>query len=613
MRTRVAQVLLGAFAALVTLRPLGAERPATNPNAATPEQVLNHHLVRSAQLGPGEADAVRLMPWRSKDDVVEGWDWSLPAGVAAAPNSGLIFSRREQRRFPGNRLLDAGVFWRDVEPEEGRFEFGPIKAKLEHPPEGAAGYRFHFYATVAHKMTKGGRKQPVAPDWLGACGIPVIDMTSMESRFQLFNYPIWDERYHRRYLRVIEALGRSGIGRIEHLRIVYVGAISKSWGDEMYIPRDVATWCEKHTGLAPERLERCLKERLDAWARAFRGAEHKLAWVGAGPGGVGKSEYRDVGARVIRHAYELGMGQRCGFVENYLYHLDNPHLGQRAGDDGYLLVDETCPPIAEGRAFGDENEEYGRNWTGRFGPLETHAYRYHESMLRALQMRRNYLWLSSASVDTDPALTAYVSLALGRTVADSPDAFCYLRQSTVRASAAGKKGKTFAVRNFERWLIQRDRDGYRTKPAIKAAQHEMMWMVPEGHKFDWIARRTDLAGGNGRIGFALDDRFLRGGPHRVAVKVTYHDIGRGRWHLVYGRPGGEEGRRSVACRDSGKVFTATFHLRDACFPGAAEAFDFTIEAEGEDATVSFVRVIKAAPKTAISPTRGGSPDPPRTR
>ena len=573
-----------------------AERPPIDLNPATPEQVLNHHLVRSAGLGPAtrRAGRVELMPWRTRDDVVEGWDWSLPPGIEPVANSGLIFPRREKRLFPGNRLSDVAVFWRDVEREEGRFDFEPVRKKLQSLPAGTVGVRFHFYATVSHRLSK-GRRTTVAPEWLAKCGIPVIDMTSVEGRFRLFNYPIWDERYHRRYLRVIEALGKSGIPKMKALRIVYVGAISRSWGEEMYIPRNVADWCEKHTGLSPRSLEKCLRERLDAWARAFRGVERKLAWVGAGSGGVGKPEYRGVAARVIRHAYDLGMGQRCGFVENYLYHLHNPHLGQQVDDSGYLHVDENCPPIADGRAFGDENEEYGRYWTGRFGPLETHAYRYHESMLRVLQMRRNYVWMSPSSVDMDPALTAYVSLALGRRVEDSPDAFCYLRESTVRSGAAGKKGRTFPIRNFERWLIQRDRDGYRTRPAVKAAQHEMMWMVPKGHKFDHIARRTDLAGGSGRIGLALDDRFLAGGPHRVAVKVTYHDIGRGRWSLGYARPGGAVARRGAACRGSGKVFTATFHLDDACFPAKGEAFDFHIEAQGEDATVSFVRVVKKPP------------------
>jgi hypothetical protein len=423
----------------------------------------------------------------------------------------------------------------------------------------------------------------------------VIDMTSMEGRFQLFNYAIWDERYHKRYLRVIEAMGRSGIPQLEGLRIVYVGAISKSWGEELYISREVGAWCEEHVGLTPEVLEKCLKERLDVWARAFDGVEHKLAWVGAGnDSGGGKLDYRGMGARVVKYAYDLGMGQRCGFVENYLYHLDNPCLGQSVDDQGYLVVDETCRPIAENRAFGDENEEYGRYWTGRFGPLETHPYRYHESMIRTLQMRRNYVWMSSSSVDMDPALTAYVSLALGRRVQDSPDAFCYLRESMVKASAAGKQGKTTEIRNFERWLYQRDREDYRTRPAVRAAQHEMMWMVPEGFKSDWIARRTDIDNGNSRIGLTLDDRFLEGGPHSVAVKVTYHDRGHGRWVLVYWRPAGSQARRSIRCRDTGKVLTATFHLTDACFGAGDNAFDFHIEAEGEDAVVSFIRVIKTS-------------------
>ena len=120
----------------------------------------------------------------------------------------------------------------------------------------------------------------------------------------------------------------------------------------------------------------------------------------------------------------------------------------------------------------------------------------------------------------------------------------------------------------------------------------MMWMVPREYKFDWIARRTDLASGNSRIGFALDDRFLHGGPHWVAVKVTYHDLGRGGWHLVYRDGDGTQQRRPVQCRDTARVLTVTFLLDDACFPADADEFDFYIEASEHDATVSFVRVIK---------------------
>jgi hypothetical protein len=567
------------------------------------DDTSNRRLVQSANLTGGrpEDNRVRLTPWRKTDDTIEGWDWSLPPGVKPVPNSGLIFAR-EKRTFPGNKLANVSVFWRNVEPEEGKYDFSSLKKKLASLPKDVIGCRFHFYATTAYR-TSNGRKQLIGPAWMEkyAKQIPLIDMTSMEGRFQLVNYAIWSPEYHKRYLRVIDAFAKSGIPGNKALRIVYVGAISKSWGEEMFIPPIPAQWAEKNTGLTPERLEKCLNERLDAWAKAFKGRENVLAWVGAGGMGVaGKAgDYRKAARNVIAHAYKLGMGQRCGFVENYLYHLHNPALGQSVDDRGYILVDETCPPIANRRAFGDENEEYGRHWVGRFGAIETHAYRYHESMIRSLQMRRNYLWMSGSSVDMDPPLTAYMSMALGRNINDSPDAFCYLRQSFVRGSAAGKKGKAVAIRNFERWLVQRDRDGYRTQPAIKVPQHESMWMVPKTHKFDYIARRTDIASKNSKIGFALDDRFPGGGPRSAAIKVTYHDIGRGNWTLVYTKPTGWAGRRTIQCKDSKKVLTATFHLTDACFAGKGDAFDFYIEAAGEDATISFVRVIrtKRAPAT----------------
>ena len=579
-----------------------ADRPPIDLSEATPEQLLGHDKVLSAEL-PGDlnnSDTVALMPWRSKDDIVEGWDWSLPSVIEPVPNSGLIFRSGEKRSLPGNKLMDIAVYWRDVEPEEGKYDFGPLIEKLKNPPPGIIGYRFHFYATVGDRLNNrnGKRDGGVAPDWLRKYDIPLIDMTSMEGRFQLFNYPIWDQRYHERYLKVIKALGKSGIPEIPGLHIVYVGAISKSWGEELYIPRDVAEVCERDFGLAPGVFEKCLHERLDAWAEAFGGHEKKLAWVGAGGDcGLGP-EYQNIGTRILDYAYSLGMGQRCGFVENYLYQLHNPQLGQLVDDGGYLTVDESCPAIADRRAFGDENEEYGEYWTGRFGPLATHRYRYHESMLRALQMRRNYLWMSSSSIDMDPQLTAWVSLELGRAVDDAPDAFCYLRESEVNSHNAGRpRGEILPIKNFERWLHQRDGEGSATTPAIKAAQHESMWMVPAGHKFDYIARRTDLATENDRITMTIDDRFLgpENGRCHIAVKVTYHDVGHGRWSLVYSNSPENLttglGKRTIQCENTGNVRTATFFLSDASF-NSGDTPDLIIQAENEDAVISFVRVIK---------------------
>ncbi len=527
-----------------------------------------------------EEDIVKLTPWRASDDVIDGWDWSLPPGVKPVPYSGLVCSRREWRAFPGNKVAHLSATWRQVEPREGAYDFSFVKRQLQEPPEGFIGFEFHLYAATSG----------VVPQWLlDRFKPPLIDMGDVEGRFRLRNVPIWDERIHARYLKLVAALGRSGIPQMKQMLVTYVHGISRSRGEEFWMPRNVADWCEQHTGLTPARLERVMKERLAAWAKAYQGVEYKLAWVGAGGGFGGKREYDGLGDRLIDYAYKLGMGQRCGFVEVYLYHFDNPYLGQHLDPDGYLTVDESCPPIAEGRAFGDENEEYSKVMQVRFGPYKTFPYRYHESMLRALQMRRNFLWISPASVDMNPPLTAYVSLELGRDVRNAPDAWCYLRESYVRRR--GRRKEPQPVKNFERWLCQRDRPGCRTTPAHKMPQHPRMWMSPKGWKFDYTARRTDAASGNRRIGFAVDDRFLFGGPHRVAVKVTYHDDAKAVWRLAYRTPNGAAGRK-VVCDGSGKVKTATFFLDDAVFAGKGPEFDFEIQADEGDAVISFVRVIK---------------------
>ncbi|NOZ22960.1 MAG: hypothetical protein GXP25_17925 [Planctomycetes bacterium] len=529
---------------------------------------------------PLPEDLVKLTPWRTSDDIIDGWDWSLPPGVKPVPYSGFVTGMREERIFPGNKLTHLRATWKQCEPKEGVYNFDWIKERIKDVPPEFIGVEFGLY----------GATSDVVPQWLLDKYKPkLIDMGDVEGRFRLYNVPIWDERIHKRYLKLVEAFGKTGIPQMKELLVTYVHGISKSRGEEFWMPRDVATWCEQNVGLTPERMETCMKERLAAWADAYKGVEYKLSWVGAGGGFAGKREYDGLGDRLIEYAYKLGMGQRCGFIEMYTYHFDNPWLGQRLGDDGYLTVDETCPPIAEGRAFGDENEEYSKVMQVRFGPMETFPHRYRESMLRTLQMRRNFLWISPMSVDTNPPLTAYVSMELGRKVEDTPDVWCYLRESYARKKNNRKEARP--IKNFERWLHQRDREGYKTVPVCKVKQHERLWIAPKTHKYDLTARRTDRASGNDKIGFAVDDRFLSGGPHKVAVKITYRDIGKGAWLLAYRTPQGES-TREVRCTGTNKVKTATFFLDDACFPAKGMDFDFEIRAVDGDATVSFVRVVK---------------------
>ena len=521
---------------------------------------------------------VPVAPWRTEDDVIDGWDWSLPPGIAPVPRSGttMPWPRVDGKRWdlPGNELGDVQAKWRDLEPEEGRYDFEPLRQRILKAGREWDGVVLHVYGSVwtlrgfpdhpnakypPNWIARNAESNASAPRWLAKYHIPKLEERpryNLTTPFQIINLDIYHEAYHRRYLKFVEAFGRSGIPQMPEVMFAYLHTKSGSRGEEGMVPNS-------EPGITR------LKERLAAWAKAFEGVQWKLAYTS----GVGD---------IVSYAYQLGMGQRNGFVEQVVNHIPNPALGQLVDADGYLTVDESLPPIAENRAFGDENEEYTDSMVPRFGPWETFAHRFRESTLRVLQMRRNLLWIEPSRMD--PQMTAYLSLELGRNVRDAPDVWCYLRESYPR-----HKGKPLQVKNFERWLYQRDRPGYVAAATAKVAVPKNMQNYHPDHYYDYTARTTDRAAGNRAIGFAVDDRFLSGGPHRVAVKVTYHDQGPATWALVYN---GGAARRELTSRGYGNVRTATFFLPDARFDATGMDFDFEIRALEGDAVIKFVRVVK---------------------
>jgi hypothetical protein len=120
-----------------------------------------------------------------------------------------------------------------------------------------------------------------------------------------------------------------------------------------------------------------------------------------------------------------------------------------------------------------------------------------------------------------------------------------------------------------------------------------MFEFHRSHLYDYTARRTDRANGQTSIRFGIDDAFLSGGPHRVAVKITYLDRDQAQWTLAYQTSGQQTATRSVTCGNTGKVRTVTFILPDARFPGEDDSGrDLQIQATKGDAVIRLVRVIK---------------------
>jgi hypothetical protein len=120
-----------------------------------------------------------------------------------------------------------------------------------------------------------------------------------------------------------------------------------------------------------------------------------------------------------------------------------------------------------------------------------------------------------------------------------------------------------------------------------------MFEFHRSHLYDYTARRTDRANGQTSIRFGVDDAFLSGGPHRVAVKITYLDRDHAQWAFTYQTSDQKTATRSVSCGNTGKVRTATFILQDAQFAGRGyTGSDLRIKATEGDAVIRLVRVIK---------------------
>ncbi len=494
---------------------------------------------------------IRAQQWRDKKDVIDGWDWSLPPNVKPAPNGLMAIKRSsnlnrsltkllEPLDLPINPTVTLWIRWASLEPQEGTCQFNVLRERIAEAH--AMGY------SVVLRLLCSATS--FAPEWIQNYDIPI---RKEHKPAKVKNYDISNPNFHQRYLRLINELGKSGIPSLHAVKGAFVGYASPSYGDEGIGPR----------GIDPDTVPHVI-ERLDAWAKAFEGVEHKVFMGG-----------------VSRHGLDLGFGIRRGFVEMYLYHIPDHSIGQRVDDNGYLRVDESAQILSKNAFHGEENEEYEEKWATasrdfRFGKTtESYPYRYFTSNLRLLQMRCNYVLYNSFSII--PEQLVWVGQNLGRTVQDAPDVWCALRESYVR--------KVGPVKNFERWLYQRDSDGFETQPAVKIEQPIQMWMVEPERYYDYIARRGK------HIGLDVDDRWCGGRPVNVAVKVTYFDFGRGTVDIDV-RTNNGSCKRSIILTGSDGLKTATFFVNDAVFSTKGMAHDIVFKSTGADAVLSFVRVIK---------------------
>jgi len=230
------------------------------------------------------------------------------------------------------------------------------------------------------------------------------------------------------------------------------------------------------------------------------------------------------------------------------------------------------------------------------------------SMLRVLQMRCTYVHDGGALV---PEMTPFIALELGRTVEDAPDVWAFLNTFYMRQpyyegddwqtpkrtyTETETKSRTIDVKNFERWLYQRDAVGYETTPDMPIKQAIKMWMIAKDKYTDHIARTGK------KIGFDIDDRWLAI-DDSLAIKVTYFDNYSGEVNLVYHNGTAETKIPQTLLGDS-KLKTVTFFIPKIKANSLPNNFDFALEAGAstEKIVISMVRVVQAK-QGIVSTTR----------
>jgi hypothetical protein len=526
-----------------------------------------------------------------KQGVSNGWDWTLPNGLEPARRGLLTINRANGRRmaatlealepptFAVNPMLDMWLDWKDFEAAEGEYDFSKLVEDVNTAASKGWGVGIRYLTS----------ETDTAPEYLGPSG---YNLSFKQKDGKNINYDPADPIFHARYLAFISALAETKLCQHESVKLVYVGYASSSNGDEGIGPHGQnpppGGWGD------PDSYPHVV-ERLDAFQKLCHGEEWKVIMGGYSAYGV-----------------SLGFGARTGYIEHYWYRIPDGVMGiSKVSEDGYLEVDESAsvfqPKLV---AHGDENEEYEPAWSsdyrtndpagpssrrgGRenssapeqgaaagFGPLVSFPYRYLVSSLRTLQMRVSALLVNRFAVN--PSLGTFLALELGRTAADTPDAWCFLIEGELKA--IGK------VKNFERWLYQRDTPDFTTMREAKITQtpaepSSPTWMTSDKH--DWIARSAD----SGVMNFQLDSNFLAS-PSHYTVKVTFWDVvGQGSIRVT-NPDGGTLGSQQPTTGD-GALKTATIIVDDMlnADSSAFQVRGFDSDDKAMEIVVSFVRVIK---------------------
>ena len=523
-------------------------------------------------------------------------DWSLPSYVKPTENSG-YYGGYGAPNFPD--VEQCKIVWSLVNPSPGVYDWTSVEKQL-NATKKQVWVRF-FASDTSHcprwLKTKYADFRVHRYRWPDGGYDDVVGYLNGNSTVRSMGdfYEIWDPRFEAEFRTFLKQF-KNKYGASDRIVFCYFphGWRWNEWSLK-WIPEIVAQ------GTTPEQFINWYKRTAADYIDAFNGQAGKLVYTGSGepewiewPKSQTASDSWNSAINVnggnimSQYAMQQGMGVRNGFTEVFNHFSQQKDWGvnlKTIGAFRYSTVDETNPLIeATNRFFGTENEDYSYMWEP-----ECNNYYYHKMCyLVTLRLRMN--WVFAGSYAVAPDIIEYSRKTMGKHVYDSPDAWVALRQY-----ADDNVDKNANIRNFERWLYQRDIAADGITKATYPIAYPTQFAADNGASANEALSTTHSTGGD-YIYFDVDDQFLKGGNNEVQIKITYLDNFTGSWYIEYEAFSVEPYKKSLRVNNSNdnKWKTTTFDIADATFSNSQKGgMDFRIYNGGtKDISVRFVRLVK---------------------
>lgn len=520
----------------------------------------------------------------SVTDISTGSDWSLPDLVQASSRSGGLYMDRNPDSSSLS-LKGITLSWANLNPAKNQYDFSDLDTALGMAKNESYQIIIRLKCHVVARRNLSGAMDancPYVPQWVLNLHSPAQFVTRDTSEKYIRVAAPWDTGLQKEFLTFISFFGQQGYLADERIAGIYITGISSSLGEEFWLHCDYLQNA-LNAGMTENLLLMTYKNRIDAWIDASCENVHKLIWIGYG--GIQNSGYD--GDQLNDYALDLGLGWRHGGPENY-HDILPPEVGQTY-TNGYLEADWSHPLRDGQRIFLGEIEYIFE----QPDPANAQAEQTHmteSAIMRMAQLGMNYAWTSADFLEYAPQMFEWWTLTAGKDPWDSPDAVCWLRQDAIYVKT---HAKVYPIKNFERFLYQRDEAEARTVPALPV-NRAAFWNDPSEKNFDYSARATDVCNDSDKMIFSLESGFLNTLNTPFTIKITYFDNTVSQWVLEV--PAGEGYLQSstITGESNDTLKTVTFtintipdntNLDNHC------AFRLRV-LNDQDVTVKFARVIK---------------------